>query len=176
MTDTPTLASLESIAYLDSTGQIPDSLQGQVGVYGIFDQAQVLQYVGYSRDVYLSLKQHLVRQPHKCHWLKVQTIDRPNRTILEATRTAWIAENGSVPPGNGPEEGIWNQPIDARTTMAPEEQEQFSRGDQIIQGKLLKQAARRLEAEILTELQSRGVTMEIRFNPKLKETGLLDLK
>jgi hypothetical protein len=36
--------------------------------------------------------------------------------------------------------------------------------------------ARRLENEIQSQLKARGVTMEIRFNPKLKEQGLLDLK
>jgi hypothetical protein len=41
---------------------------------------------------------------------------------------------------------------------------------------LLKQVARRIEETILTKLQARGVTAEIRFNPKLKEQGLLDLK
>jgi hypothetical protein len=36
--------------------------------------------------------------------------------------------------------------------------------------------ARRVEAEILVMLESRGIKTEIRFNPKLKEQGLLDLK
>ncbi|NJL52965.1 MAG: GIY-YIG nuclease family protein, partial [Hydrococcus sp. SU_1_0] len=35
---------------------------------------------------------------------------------------------------------------------------------------------RRVEAQILKQLSDRGVAMEIRFNPKLKEKGLLDLK
>ena len=42
--------------------------------------------------------------------------------------------------------------------------------------KLLKQVARRVEETILAKLQQRGVTTEIRFSPKLKEQGLLDLK
>jgi hypothetical protein len=41
---------------------------------------------------------------------------------------------------------------------------------------VLKQVARRAEAEILDVLKARGVQVEIRFNPKLKEAGLLDLK
>ncbi|MBD2019067.1 GIY-YIG nuclease family protein, partial [Leptolyngbya sp. FACHB-36] len=96
-TEIPTLASLEAVPFLDDRGQLPESLQGKVGVYAIFDQALVLQHIGYSRDVSLSLKQHLVRQPQACYWLKVQTIERPSRAVLEATRDAWIAENGSVP-------------------------------------------------------------------------------
>ncbi|MGL4620405.1 MAG: GIY-YIG nuclease family protein, partial [Chroococcidiopsis sp.] len=42
--------------------------------------------------------------------------------------------------------------------------------------KILKTAARRVEAEILSQLQTRGLQMQLRFNPKLKEQGLLDLK
>jgi hypothetical protein len=45
-----------------------------------------------------------------------------------------------------------------------------------MQSKILKNAARRVESQILSELESRGVQMQIRFNPKLKEKGLLDLK
>lgn len=177
MSEIPTLSSLEYLAYIDDRGQLPESLQGKIGVYAIFDQPQTLQYVGYSRDVYLSLKQHLVRQPEHCYWLKVQTIDRPNRTILEEIRTAWISENGSVPAGNGADEGKWMQAIDAKTQMTPEEQASYAGAiDEFTQGKVLKQVARRVEATILDVLKSRGIQTEIRFNPKLKEEGLLDLK
>jgi|GEM_PF-3436174 len=44
-------------------------------VYAIFDQKKVLQFVGYSRDVYLSLKQHLVRQPQQCYWLRFKLLN-----------------------------------------------------------------------------------------------------
>jgi hypothetical protein len=40
----------------------------------------------------------------------------------------------------------------------------------------LKKVARALETEIQTNLKNRGITMDLRFNPKLKEEGLLDLK
>ncbi|MDE5078279.1 MAG: GIY-YIG nuclease family protein, partial [Trichodesmium sp. St2_bin6] len=75
----PELSKLEYLPYVDSAGKLPFSLQGKIGVYGIFDQEKKLLFVGYSRDVYQSLKLHLVRQPNSCYWLKVQTIERPNR-------------------------------------------------------------------------------------------------
>lgn len=175
-TNIPTLASLEYISYLDTNGQLPEQFQGKVGVYAIFDQEKVLQFVGYSRDVDLSLKQHLVRQPQKCYWLKVQTIDRPSRTILESIRDAWTKENGSVPTGNESEEAKWTQPIDAKVAMTTDEQSSYKSSDELTQSKLLKTVARRVESQVLAELESRGVQMQIRFNPKLKEKGLLDLK
>lgn len=174
-TDISSLASLEYIPYIDASGQLTEQFQG-IGVYAIFDQEKVLQFVGYSRDVTLSLKQHLVRQPQNCYWLKVQTIDRPSRTILEGIRDAWIAENGSIPAGNAAEEAKWTQPIDAKVAMTTDEQASFASSDELTQTKLLKNAARRIEGQILADLESRGVQMQVRFNPKLKEKGLLDLK
>lgn len=176
MSDSVSLASLEFILYIDDQGQLPESLQGKVGVYAIFNRDQVLQYIGYSRDVLLSLKQHLVRQVQACYWVKAHLIDRPSRTVLEATKASWMAEYGT-PPGNGAEEGDWNQPIDVRSWMTEAEQAAYGAAiDELAQTKVLKSVARRVEAEILSDLANRGVKIELRFNPKLKETGLLDLK
>ncbi|NEP14442.1 MAG: GIY-YIG nuclease family protein [Symploca sp. SIO2C1] len=175
-TQTPSLSELDYLPYLDDTGNLPEDLQKKIGIYAIFDQDKTLQFVGYSRDIYLSLKQHLVRKPQACHWLKAQTIAKPNRTQLENTRNAWIEENSVTPPGNGSESAAWNQPIDAKPAMTEEDKIQYENSDELRKTKLLKNIARRVEAQILEELKSRGVQTEIRFNPKLKEKGLLDLK
>ncbi|MDZ8050868.1 MAG: GIY-YIG nuclease family protein [Aulosira sp. ZfuVER01] len=177
-TNIPLLATLEYVPYIDDCGQLPEQFQGKIGVYAIFDREKVLQFVGYSRDVYLSLKQHLVRQPQQCYWLKVQTIDRPSRTVLESIEQAWIAENGSVPSGNAENKEAWTNPIDVKAVMTPEERENYQKpvNDELTQMKILKNVARRVEAEILAVLENRGCQMQIRFNPKLKEEGLLDLK
>ena len=175
-TKIPVLAELDFIYYIDDTGNLPESLQGKIGIYAIFDADKTLQLVNYSRDIYLSLKQHLVRKPQSCYWVKAETIERPNRTHLEAVRQAWIEENGIIPPGNGIEEVIWNHAIDAKLTMTDEDRATYEKSDGVSQIKLLKNIARRVEAQISEILESRGVQTEIRFNPKLKEQGLLDLK
>ncbi|KKJ01164.1 GIY-YIG nuclease family protein [Prochlorothrix hollandica] len=173
----PSLQSLDFIPYVDSEGVIPEDLfQGKVGVYGIFDADQSLCYVGLSRDIYASLRQHLVRRPHQCHWLKFQTLDRPNRTVLEGTRQQWIDENGAVPLGNGAEEAHWTQAIDAKAQMTPEEQAAVAAADDLGRSNLLRDVSRRVEAEIFAILAARGVTLKFRFDPKLKEQGLLNLK
>ncbi len=174
--DLPSLVSLEFLAYINDAGELPHEFQGSIGIYAIFDRQQVLQFVGYSRDIYLSLKQHLVRQPEHCYWLKATTIERPNRTFLEDVRSAWIAENGSIPIGNGEGSSVWLEPIATNHAMTPAESASFDDLDGVAQIKLLKQVARRVEETILTKLKERGVQTEIRFNPKLKEQGLLDLK
>jgi hypothetical protein len=176
-TDTLPLNTLEFVSYLSDRGLVSDQFQGKVGVYAIFNADQILQYIGYSRDIYLSLKQHLVRQPQSCYWLKVQTIDRPSRTILEGIRDAWIAENNSLPVGNGADADGWNQPIDVKGMMTADEQTSFTNAiNEAAQIKVLKQVARRVESAVLETLKTRGVQEEVRFNPKLKEEGLLDLK
>ena len=170
------LAKLEYLPYLNESGCIDEDVQGKIGVYAIFNQSQEMQYVGYSRDVYLSLKQHLVRQPQNCYWVKVQTITRPSRTILTEISQSWIEENGATPAGNAADQSLWTEPIDANPAMTEEEKAQYQQSEEIKQIKIKKKIARRVEADVVEELKKRGVTMDIRFNPKLKEKGLLDLK
>jgi hypothetical protein len=175
-TDIPSLENLEFLPYIDDGGELPIQLQNKIGIYAIFDKLQVLQFVGYSRDIYLSLKQHLVRKPESCYWVKATTIDRPNRTFLEDVQSSWTTENGSVPIGNGADSAQWLDPISTHHAMTAAESDSFADLDGLAQIKLLKQVARRVEETILATLQQRGVQTEIRFNPKLKEQGLLDLK
>lgn len=175
-TEMPSIDRLEYLPYLDSEGDIDSELQGKIGIYAIFDSAKQMQYVGYSRDVYSSLKQHLIRQPESCYWVKVQTIDRPSRKVLEEISRTWIAENGVVPIGNDTAQADWNEPIDAKPAMTEAEKAQYRQSEPVKQIKIFKQVARRVEAEILQKLSDRGAKIDFRFNPKLKEKGLLDLK
>jgi hypothetical protein len=174
----PALANLDFFPYIDDKGQLPELFQGKIGVYAIFNQAQELKFVSYSRDVYLSLKQHLVRQPQECYWVKVQTIERPSRSVLENIEKAWIAENGNVTLGNEDYKQTWTQPINVKPLMTIEEQTEYQNPahDELAQMKIVKNIARRVEAEILLLLKNRGLQEQFRFNPKLKEEGLLDLK
>ena len=174
--ETPSLSSLEYLPYLNRDGCIDEDVQSKIGVYCIFDENKQMQYVGYSRDVYLSLKQHLIRQPESCHWVKVQTITRPSRKILDEIASAWIEENGMTPIGNDAQKSLWTEPIDANPAMTEEEKAQYQQSEELKQTKIRKKVARRVEAQILERLGDRGVKMDIRFNPKLKEKGLLDLK
>jgi hypothetical protein len=169
----PELAELPYLPYIDSQGLIPAFPPRQVGVFAIFDAEQNLQFVGYSRDIFISLKQHLVRQPQACQWVKIHLIDKPNRTILEEIVVAWTA--GQNPPGNNVAMQSWQESIDCRYAMTAEEEAKFPEMEEIAQSKLLKQVARRVEATIMEKLQARGLQTEIRFNPKTKERGLLDI-
>lgn len=169
------LTKLPLTAYIDNNGYVNDSLNGKIGLYAIFNQDKILEYIGYSRNLLLSLKQHLVRQPEKCHWCKTHIINRPSRSILEEIKQDWIVENGSIPMGNGENEHLWTQPIDAKIHMSAEEKEHYHSLDELDKTKFLKKIARKQEEVVKTALVKRGVKFDVRFNPKLKEQGLLDL-
>lgn len=171
----PTLTSLEMYPYLID-GELPPGLERKVGIYAIFDQAETLQYVGYSRDVRVGLTQHLVRCPQQCHWFKIYTVTRPSRTLLDEIRTAWITEYGTVPPGNGDQQLTWEKPIDAKAFMTDAERDAIANAEPSQTNKLLKQLARRVEIDVKAKVADRGAQIAIKFNPKLKEQGLLALK
>ncbi|MEM8603627.1 MAG: GIY-YIG nuclease family protein [Cyanobacteria bacterium P01_H01_bin.121] len=174
---TPQLQALTFCPYLDAEGRVTASeLAGQVGIYAIFDQAQTLCYVGFSRDIYFSLKQHLVVQPEHCYWFKFHTVQRPNRTELQALKQQWLVETNSTAIAAAAHEAAWATTIDARQWITPTEQAEYDAADEQGKRRCLKQLARRIEAERLQQLASRGVNMPCRFDPKLKEQGLLALK
>ena len=175
-TQLPSLNALDYLPYLDENGVITEDLQKKIGVYAIFNENKKLKFIGYSRDIYASLKQHLVRQTQQCHWLKVEIITRPSRTILEEIKTNWTEENGDLSIDNQENQNLWTQAIDAKVCMTEEDKETYKNSDELAKIKLLKIVSRRVQADIEETLKQRGNTMKIRFNPKLKEQGLLDLK
>jgi hypothetical protein len=172
MTAIPKLENLEYLPYLNQEGIIDPEFERKIGVYAVFNQEKTLQFVGYSRDIYLSLKQHLIRKPEQCYWLKVETIAKPSRSLLEEIKQTWLIDQ----PNLLRDETTWNDPIDTKLTMTETELQEYNNSDELGQIKLLKKIARKTETEINQKLVLRGVKMEIRFNPKLKEKGLLDLK
>ena len=175
-TQLPSLNALDYLPYLDENGVITEDLQKKIGVYAIFNENKKLKFIGYSRDIYASLKQHLVRQTQQCHWLKVEIITRPSRTILEEIKTNWTEENGDLSIDNQENQNLWTQAIDAKVCMTEEDKETYKNSDELGRIKLLKTVSRRVQADIEETLKQRGNRMKIRFNPKLKEQGLLDLK
>ena len=78
------------------------------GVYAVLDGERCTQYVGYSRNVLLSLKGHLTQNGQEtCAFVRVQTFKFPKREEMEKLRDAWISELSSVPPGNGDTRQRW---------------------------------------------------------------------
>lgn len=109
---TPVLTQSDEILDLESwLSTVAD--QKIAGVYAVFDQQQQAQYVGYSRNVGLSLKGHVTDNgPQACAFVRVRPFQFPKRSEMEALRDAWIAENGAMPPGNEGK-GTWAATVGA---------------------------------------------------------------
>lgn len=166
----PPLAEIPFLPYLDESGNISPELDGKIGVYAIFDADKCLQYVGISRDIASSLKLHIVRVPSQCHWLKFTTVAKPSRTVLSEMQATWL-------DGATVDTDLWDQPLDCRRLMNDDEQHQLEQAiNEVEQEKVLKNVARRVEKDILAQLSDRGVAFEVRFNPKRKSEGILDIK
>ncbi|MEH2269719.1 MAG: GIY-YIG nuclease family protein [Nostoc sp.] len=78
------------------------------GVYAVLDAEHHIQYIGYSRNVLLSLNGHLRQNSkQKCAFVRVQAFKFPKRQEMEDLRDAWIAELKNTPPGNASESEMW---------------------------------------------------------------------
>ncbi|MBE8969157.1 GIY-YIG nuclease family protein [Nostocales cyanobacterium LEGE 12452] len=86
------------------------------GVYAVLDAERCTQYIGYSRNVLLSLNGHLRQNgEQKCAFVRVQAFKFPKRQEMEDLRDAWIAELESTPPGNATESEMWASTVGEAT-------------------------------------------------------------
>ncbi|XP_024526657.1 uncharacterized protein LOC112350950 [Selaginella moellendorffii] len=175
------LEDLEFLPYLTEDGMILDCSQAdaKASVYAVFDENKVINYIGISRQIHPSMRLHFARVPQKCYFVKVYHVTKPSRSILELTRNKWMAESPVPPPGNtdSEQQNIWENPLDCKPLMTDEEiklHEEAGQGPP--KAKVLKNVARRIEKSLVASFDSRNCKETLRFDPKLKEQGLLDLK
>ena len=98
------------------------------GVYAVLDRDLIPQYIGYSRNIALSLESHLTQHgPDVCAFVRVQAFKFPKRTEMEALCNDWIAELGTTPPGNLDGGGKWAKTIGeaARAAMSEAERNAY---------------------------------------------------
>jgi hypothetical protein len=98
------------------------------GVYAVLDTERCTQYIGYSRNVLLSLNGHLAQNgSQKCAFVRVQNFKFPKRQEMEDMRDAWINEQECVPPGNDSENGMWASTVGevAKATMSETERNAY---------------------------------------------------
>ncbi len=76
------------------------------GVYAVLDGDRQPQFIGYSRNVALSLRSHLTQKGEDiCALMTLQPFKFPKRDAMEQLRDEWIAALPSPPPGNL--DGTW---------------------------------------------------------------------
>lgn len=92
--------------YVNSRGNLK-----LAGVYAIYNNEDQIQYVGYSRNVVMSLKSHMDRVgPSRCCSVRVKIFTDPSllsRERLEQEKNKWLDEYG-VPPGNSTDQDLWD--------------------------------------------------------------------
>jgi len=86
------------------------------GVYAVLDRDRQTQFIGYSRNVSLSLRSHLTQKGEAvCALVKVQPFQFPKRDAMTALQAQWIAALPSPPPGNV--DGTWAATIREAATQ-----------------------------------------------------------
>ncbi|MBD2409190.1 hypothetical protein FACHB389_33010 [Nostoc calcicola FACHB-389] len=98
------------------------------GVYAVLDAERRTQYIGYSRNVLLSLNGHITQNgEQKCAFVRVQAFKFPKRQEMEDLRDAWIAELESTPPGNATDCGMWASTVGevAKAVMSEVERQAY---------------------------------------------------
>jgi Fe-S cluster biogenesis protein NfuA len=97
-----------------STESYLESRDGErpVGVFAVYDSRRNLQYVGYSRNMVLSIRTLLTRvSEDRCTFVRVMVFANKamqSRAALQREADNWLAEAGTLPPGNGAEQELWN--------------------------------------------------------------------
>ncbi|NEQ20881.1 MAG: GIY-YIG nuclease family protein [Microcoleus sp. SIO2G3] len=98
------------------------------GVYAVLNEKQQTQYIGYSRNVLLSLNSHVAQNgTADCAFVRVQTFKFPKRQEMEDLREAWLSELDYIPPGNGEESANWASTVGeaAKATMSASERNAY---------------------------------------------------
>ncbi|HAN46355.1 MAG TPA: Nuclease subunit of the excinuclease complex [Cyanobacteria bacterium UBA8156] len=166
----PNLADLPAQPYW-LNGDVAPMYHGQIGVYAVLDGDRTVVYVGRSRDMGASLRLCGLRQPDRCVWVKSLTLAKPDGAYLQAVQQAWRVETGVENPE------VWEKPLDCRPLMTPAEETTLAQAaTEGERAAVLKDVARRVEAEILARLTSHGLTFPVRFDPKRKSEGVLDAR
>mmetsp|Transcript_11180 Transcript_11180/g.34248 ORF Transcript_11180/g.34248 Transcript_11180/m.34248 type:complete len:134 (+) Transcript_11180:3-404(+) len=121
----------------------------------------------------------LVRIPAPCHYFKVFNVAKPSRRAFDEMIDAWFRELGERPAGNSSpdSQNRWENAIDVRhVEHTEEEKEALANMDVTTESKVLKKICRRVQANIEGRLKERNVKESLRFDPKLKDKGLLDIQ
>ncbi len=97
------------------------------GVYAVLNAERQTQYIGFSRNVKISLNDHVTQNGEQnCAYVRVQTFKFPKRQDMESLRDVWIAELDSIPTGNAVA-GSWASTTGeaALSSMSPEERQAY---------------------------------------------------
>ncbi|KAF5940977.1 hypothetical protein HYC85_022144 [Camellia sinensis] len=85
------LSEADSVGVPPESDEIPGKFPVDSGVYAVYDENGVLQFVGISRNIAASVLTHRKSVPELCWSIKVGVVDEPDRTTLTQ---AWKSLDG----------------------------------------------------------------------------------
>ena len=97
----------------------------------MYDAKRILQYVGYSRNVVLSVRTLLDRVGEdRCAFVRVMVFANKamqSRAALQQEADNWLREaGGTLPPGNGIDEDLWSgEGVLSLSSMSADEREEY---------------------------------------------------
>ncbi|KAH7437983.1 hypothetical protein KP509_05G099600 [Ceratopteris richardii] len=98
------------------------------GVFSVYDSANTLQYIGFSRNVVVSLRSCLHKVgKQKCASVRVKAFSDPSmitRNRLEEERQKWLSLCATVPPGNSVEKDLW-EGVPGKAMMSETERNEY---------------------------------------------------
>jgi hypothetical protein len=129
-------------------------------VFGIFDEAKTLQYIGFSSNFQASIRTVFSRRPDRAFYYKALHLPRLDQDEMLGIRAAWFEENFGPPPGNklALERAAWQQPVESAAIS--------ERGRQ--------QAAEETVRELLAKIKTRGCKEDFTPDPDLLGEGKVD--
>ncbi|MCP2730160.1 GIY-YIG nuclease family protein [Limnofasciculus baicalensis] len=108
----------DSITPLDAWCELSQNAK-VAGVYAVLDDKSSTQYIGYSRNVLISLNSHIAQNGKEiCAFVRVKTFKYPKRTEMEELRDKWISQLDTIPPGNGESREMWAETVGAAAKAA----------------------------------------------------------
>jgi hypothetical protein len=129
------------------------------GVYAVLDIHGQTQYIGYSRNVLISLKGHLTEHGSDvCTSVRVQVFKFPKREEMESLRDHWIGELTTVPPGNTGAGGVWATTVGeiAKAAMSESERVAYEEKKLKLRRAMADSAlSRELDAAVISDQQKR---------------------
>jgi hypothetical protein len=178
----------------DRTGCLSTELlagTGRSGVFGLYDEGQMLVYVGVASDCCAAAVACLVRRPSIVAYYAGEyvgsRIGAQTGTALEEIRARWIADWANRSGGltvsgcdGGVQQGLWENAIDVRgsgVTLTADEQDAISDADAKELPKVLKLVVKRVQEDIEATLRKRGLTDYVfKFATKPKSAGRIELE
>ena len=96
---------------LKKDGELDNWTPSVPGVYAVFDEEEVLQYIGLSRKISASIARHAETVVEKMHAAQVLEMPGAGKEDLQSVWKGWIedhvAKTGNIPAGNKRGEGQW---------------------------------------------------------------------